>query len=252
MNWDITELIDMKNKAGKIALLFLLALVCIYLFLHSSIFAIDQVNVSGNKKVTKDEIIALAGITPGENLFKIDSELIEKSVEIHPIVKNAQLIRYLPHSVEIKIEERTSWAVIPYNDLFLLIDDEGHCLDKLNKLPDGNIPIITMDKMPERVNLGQEVNGDAIKMIKTVWQSFDAQDRGNISQFHYINNQKTLLIYTLEGTEVRYGTLERIDEKASNFTEALKIEASLQKEGKDQLDYVDLRFSGQPVVKTRT
>ena len=241
----------MVNKARRISLLILLVLVCIYLFLHSSIFNISKVYVSGNKKVTSDEITALAGITPGENLFKIDRDLIERSVKIHPMVKSAQLIRHLPHAVEIKIQERTSWAVIPYEDLFLLIDDEGHCLDKLNKLPDGNMPIITMDKLPERVNLGQAVNQDAITMIKTVWKSFDAQDRENISQFHY-NNQKSLLIYTLEGTEIRYGTLERVDEKAANFTEALKIEASLQKEGKEQLDYVDLRFSGQPVVKTRT
>lgn len=242
----------MMNKAGKISLLILLALVCVYLFLHSTIFNIDKVDVSGNKKITSEEITALAGITPGENLFKLDRELIERSVEIHPVVKNAQLIRHLPHTAEIKIEERTSWAIIPYEDLFLLVDDEGHCLDKLNRLPDGNLPIITMDQMPQRVNLGQAVNQDAIRMIKTVWKSFDRQDRSNISQFHYINKQKSLLLYTLEGTEVRYGTLERVDEKAANFTETLKIEASLHNEGKEQLDYVDLRFSGRPVVKTRT
>lgn len=241
----------MANKAGKISLLLLLIIVCIYLFLHSSIFNINKVYVSGQKKVTSDEVKALAGITPGENLFKINRDLIEKSVKIHPMVKSAQLTRHLPHTVEIKIEERASWAVVPYEDLFLLVDDEGHCLDKLNKLPDGNIPIITMEKMPTRVNLGQTVNQEAIKMIKAVWKSIDAQDRSNISQFHYINSQKSLLIYTMEGTEVRYGKLERVEEKAANFTEALTIEASLHNEGKDQLDYVDLRFSGQPVVKTR-
>jgi cell division protein FtsQ len=242
----------MANKAGKISLLILLVLVCTYLFLHSSIFNISKITVSGNEKVISDEITALAGIAPGENLFKIDRELIERSVKIHPMVKDAQFIRHLPHTVEIKIEERASWAIIPYEDLFLLIDDEGHCLDKLNKLPADDIPIITMEKMPERVNLGQAVNQEAVKMIRTVWKSLDPQDRDNISQFHFMNDQTSLLIYTLEGTEVRYGTLERVEEKAANFTEALKIETSLHKEGKDQLDYVDLRFSGQPVVKTRT
>ena len=210
----------MANKAGKISLLLLLIIVCIYLFLHSSIFNINKVYVSGQKKVTSDEVKALAGITPGENLFKINRDLIEKSVKIHPMVKSAQLTRHLPHTVEIKIEERASWAVVPYEDLFLLVDDEGHCLDKLNKLPDGNIPIITMEKMPTRVNLGQTVNQEAIKMIKAVWKSIDAQDRSNISQFHYINSQKSLLIYTMEGTEVRYGKLERVEEKAAKFTEA--------------------------------
>lgn len=230
----------------------LVVLVCVYLFLHSSIFNINKVTVTGNQKVTSEEIVALAGITPGENLFKIDRTLIEKSVEIHPMVKNAHLVRHLPHTVEIKIQERTSWAVIPYDDLFLLIDDEGHCLDKLNQLPNGNIPIITMEKMPERVNLGQAVNQEAIKMIKTVWKSFNSDDRKNISQFYYLNSQKSLLIYTLAGTEIRYGKLERVAEKAVNFTEALKIEDTMKKEGKDQLDYVDLRFTGQPVVKTKT
>lgn len=242
----------MANKATKISLLLLVVLVCVYLFLHSTVFNISKITVSGNQKVTSEEIIALAGIKPGENLFKINRELIERSVKMHPMVKNVQLIRHLPHTVEIKIQERTSWAVIPYEDVFLLIDDEGYCLDKLNQLPSGNIPIITMEKMPARINLGQAVNPEAIKMIKTVWKSFDLDNRNNISQFYYQNSQKSLLIYTLAGTEVRYGTLERVTEKAANFTEALKIEANLQKEGKDQLDYVDLRFTGQPVVKTRT
>lgn len=248
----MNEVVDMANKAIKISLLTLLVLVCVYLFLHSSIFNISKVTVSGNQKVSSDEITALAGITPGENLLKIDRQLVERSVKIHPMIKNAQMIRHLPHTLEIKIQERTSWAVIPYEDLFLLIDDEGHCLDKLNKLPDSNIPIITMDKLPERVNLGQAINQPAIKMIGTVWKSFNPQERQSISQFHFLNKPNSLLIYTLEGTEVRYGTLERVDEKAANFTEALKIEASLLKEGKDVLDYVDLRFQGQPVVKTRT
>ena len=242
----------MANKAGKISLLLLLIIVCIYLFIHSSIFNINKVYVSGHKKVTSNEVKALAGITPGENLFKINRDLIEKSIEIHPVVKSAQLIRHLPHTVEIIIEERANWAVVPYEDIFLLVDDEGYCLDKLNKLPEGNIPIVTMEKMPARVNLGQTVNQEAIKMIKAVWKSIDTHNRENISQFHYINDQKSLLIYTLEGTEVRYGKLERLEEKAANFNEALKIEGRLQKEGQDQLDYVDLRFSGQPVVKTRS
>jgi cell division protein FtsQ len=62
----------MANKAGKISLLLLLIIVCIYLFMHSSIFDINKVNVSGQKEVTSDEVKALAGITPGENLFKIN------------------------------------------------------------------------------------------------------------------------------------------------------------------------------------
>lgn len=246
----------MKNKSSSrlftIALLLLLVLICIYLFLHSSFFNITTIKVSDNHIVTNNEILAMAGISPGTNIFKIDRELTRRSVKLHPMVKDAQIIRHLPATIEIKIKERKSWAIVPYNDVFLLIDDEGVCIDKLNQLPDQNIPIITMDKVDERLNLGQAVNPTAIKMIRTVWQALSNDDRQNVSQYHYVNQDKTLLIYTLHGTEIRFGNLDRLEEKVANFTKVIEIEADFEKEGKEVLDYVDLRFKGQPVVKTRT
>lgn len=239
------------NKIFVIALLLLLVLICIYLFLHSSIFAISTVKVSDNQTVTRDEILAMAGVSPGTNIFQLDQELTQRSVKIHPMVKDAQIIRHLPSTIEIKIKERQSWAVIPYNDLFLLIDNEGVCIDKLNQLPNQNMPIITMDKVALRVNLGQVVAPEAVYMIRKVWQALNNGDRQNISQFHYISKEKSLLIYTLSGTEIRFGKLDRLEEKATHFREAIEIEANFEKEGKDVLDYVDLRFKGQPVVKTR-
>lgn len=240
------------NKLFVIALLLLLVLICLYLFLHSSIFDIKTVKITNNHNVTREEVLALAGVSTGTNLFQLDRELTRRSVKMHPMVKDAQVIRHLPATIEIKINERKSWAVIPYNDLFLLVDDEGFCIDKLNQLPEQEIPIITMDKVAERVNLGQVVAPEAIKMISKVWQALDAKDRQNISQFHYSNQEKSLLIYTLHGTEIRFGNLDRLQDKAAQFSEALKIEADFEKEGKDVVNYIDLRFKGQPVVKTRT
>jgi len=246
----------MKNKSFSkifiIALLLLLVLICIYLFLHSSFFNVTTIQVTNNHIVTRNEILAMAGISPGTNLFKIDQELTRRSVKLHPMVKEAQIIRHLPAGIEIKITERKSWAILPYNEIFLLIDDEGVCIDKLNRLPDQYVPIITMDKADQRINLGQAVNPAAIKMIRTIWQALNKDDRQNISQFHYINQNKELLIYTLHGTEIRFGNLDRLEEKVTHFSKVLEIEADLEKEGKEVLDYVDLRFKGQPVVKTRT
>lgn len=239
------------RKAFGISLLVLVVLVCVYLFLHSSIFNIGTIEVTGNEKVSRNEILALAGVSPGTNLFQVNREITQRSVKIHPMVKDAQIIRHLPRTIEIKVTERQSWAIIPYQEAFLLIDEEGVCIDKINELPNGNIPIITMDKFPERVNLGQAVHPNATKMVREVWKSLTAENRQNISQFHYVNKDQSLLLYTLKGTEVRFGNMDRLKEKAKNFSEVIKIESNLQKEGKDVLDYVDLRFKGQPVVKYR-
>lgn len=239
------------HKTFRFSLLILVVLICGYLFLHSSIFNISRIYVTGNTKVSRSEVLALAGISPGSNLFQVNREITQRSVKIHPMVKDAEIVRHPPGTIEIKITERQSWAVIPYQEAFLLIDKEGVCIDKINELPNADIPIITMDKMPERVNLGQPVNSNAIKMIRQVWDALTPADRQNISQYHYINKSQSLLIYTLKGTEVRFGNLDRLKEKSKNFSEVFRMESQLQKEGKDVLDYVDLRFKGQPVVKTR-
>ncbi len=239
------------RKAFKIALLLLVVLVCVYLFLHSAIFNIAEIKVSGNEKVYRNEVLALAGIPMGKNIFQVNQQITQQAVEIHPMLKKAEIIRHLPDTLEIKVTERQSWAIIPYKDVFLLIDDEGICIDKLNDLGNENVPIITMDRLPPRVNLGQAVNLRATVMIREVWKSLTPEDRPNISQFHYKNQDKSLLIYTIQGTEVRFGNLDRLKEKTKKFSEVLKMESDLQKEGKDVLDYVDLRFKGQAVVKTR-
>lgn len=239
------------HKAFKISLLILTVLVCVYIFLHSSVFNIATIKVSGNEKVSRNEILALAGVSPGTNIFQMNRELTQNSVKIHPMVKDTQVIRHLPQTIEIKVTERQSWAIIPYQDIFLVIDEEGICIDKINEMPKSYIPIITMDKFPERVNLGQAVNQQATDMIREVWQAFTDSNRKNISQFHYSNKDKSLFIYTMKGTEVRFGNMDRLEQKAKSFSEVIKIENDLQEEGKDILDYVDLRFKGQPVVKTR-
>jgi cell division protein FtsQ len=59
-----------------------------------------------------------------------------------------------------------------------------------------------------------------------------------------------LIIYTAEGTEIRFGKKERLDEKLSVISQVFKLEQEFLEAGQDALVYVDVRYKGQPVVKT--
>lgn len=238
----------------RILLLIFILLVSIYLFLHSSIFNVDRIEVQGNDKVSREEVLALSGLAPGINIFKLDRDLSSQAIEVHPMVKKAEIIRQLPRTLVIKINERQIWAVIPipYSDVVLCIDDTGVCFEKLNHPALNNYPIITMDKMPEYVNLGQVVNAQATDMVRQVWQSISDGDRQQISEFHYLNQENALKIYTLKGTEIRFGDMERLEEKTQTLTQAIQIESDFEKQGQDVLEYIDIRFKGEPVVKTKT
>ena len=235
----------------RIVLLVFAMLLSIYLFLHSSIFRVARIEVLGNNRVSKEEVIALSGLTPGINIFDFDEVDCSKAIKAHPLVKNAEIERKLLKTIAVKIDERQTWAVIPYEDLFLCIDDTGVCFDKLNYTPINKCPIITMEKMPEHVNLGQVVNPQAIDMVRKVWQAVPDNEREVISEFHYQNGDNTLKIYTVKGTEIRFGNLERLEEKIKTFTQIFQIENDLEKQGKEVLEYVDIRFKGEPVLKTR-
>ncbi|MEA1960617.1 MAG: FtsQ-type POTRA domain-containing protein [Bacillota bacterium] len=238
------------GKGFKAALFILIALVCGFLFLHSSIFYLKKIEVTGNQKVSREEIVALSGLVTGNSIFTTSKTITERSVQIHPLVKEAIIKRHIPSTLEIQITERTVWGVIPYNDIYLMVDEEGVCIDKMTMLSVDNDLLITLDEVPVRVNLGQVIEPSAISMIRSVWEELPARHRDQISEFHYLNEEKSLLIYTINGTEVRFGNLERLEEKILAFGEILKLEDDLDKEGKEVLQYVDIRYKGQPVVKT--
>jgi len=242
---------QISRKFFSISILLLTGLICSYLFLHSSFFNVQKIYISGLKIVSESEVINLSGLSPGCNIFEINEQLAAKAVEIHPMIKSAKIIRHLPGDIEIEVKEREVWAIVPYKDVFLCIDEEGICIDRLKYFSVLNYPVITIDSMPERVNLGQAVEPEGISEIKKVWDALSTENKEEVSDFHYINKSREIVIYTKRGTEIRFGSTERLDEKVSIFNQIFQIEKDFQEEGAEVLEYIDLRFKGQPVVKTR-
>lgn len=239
-----------SHKIFGIFVFILLILICAYLFLHSSFFAVDKIYVSGSNNVSESEIIKISGLSPGMNIFTINEKLCNQAVAIHPLIKSSTLVRHLPRQVEIQVKERKIWALVPYQGALLCVDNEGICIDKLSHFSMVNYPVITMDKIPEHINLGQAVNDNGIKLAWQIWNGLDANERKEISQFHYQNKSGEVLIYSQGRTEFRWGNAERLEEKIAFFKQMLEIENDMQAKGNNDLVYVDLRFKGQPVVKT--
>lgn len=245
----------MKNSSRRffrISIFLLVIFVCVYFFLHSSFFQVDKIEVTGISMVTQPEVIELAGIKTGQNLFEINEQIVSQAVMLHPMIKQAQLIRHLPRTLEIKVTEREVWAVVPLSGEFLIVDTEGICIDKVSQFPQLDYPLITLDPMPERVNLGRAVQPEGMELIRKIWEGLSVEQRDQVSDFHYRSSGAEVVFYTKSGTEVRFGSNERIEEKLALLGQVFNLEADFAKSGKDVLEYVDLRFKGQPVVKTRS
>lgn len=241
-----------KNFFGKLfrhVLVLSIVLLCIYFFANSSFFEIDKIYYSGLDQVTVVEMQDLSSIETGSNIFKINTRLHSKDFARHPMVKQVEIIRHYPRQIEVKITERVTWAIIPCQEQYLFIDEEGVCINQTIILKQLDYPIITLDVLPQRIYLGQALQTEGIDLIRQIWDQLSISARGNISDFHYSSQQQEVIIYTNRGTEVKFGNLERLEDKAAFLTQLIKIEDDMQKEGREALQYVDLRFAGNPVIK---
>jgi len=239
------------KKLFSISIFAVVIIVCVYLFFHSAFFQIDKIYVTGLDKIAAEEIIQLSGLTLGTNIFKVNEALSTNKLQLHPLIKDVKILRHLPGKIEIKVTEREIWAQIPYQDLFLYIDEESICLDKASKMTAVDTPIITVSGLPEYIHLGQPVAPQGISLIVKIWNKLSLENREKISDFHYNVDSDELFIYTIQGTEIRFGNEDRLEEKIMFFDQLFTIEEDLQKQGKNLLEYVDLKYKGQPVIKTK-
>ncbi len=244
-----------SKKSRKVFSWILFFMVCIgggYLFLHSDFFLIENVEVIGNQRVSTDAILNLGDIEIGSNMFLLDKQLTEKKIELHQLVKSAEIKRKLPSTIEIHVQEREAWAQLMIGDRCVVVDDMGVYMENVPYvLNDSDLLLISLDDAyQEPLNLGQPVCPEAIEMVKAVYQALTPEFcQEEISEYHYQTQEDMLILYTLAGTEIRFGNLDRIDVKVGYMKEIQKKEQEAQETGTGGILYVDMRFEGMPSIK---
>ena len=87
-------------------------------------FAVTSVEVAGQSRLTREQIVAAAGIPPGTNLFALDTRAVVARLESLPLVRRAEVIRSFPNRVTVIVEERRPFTVVHAGRLHW-IDEAG-------------------------------------------------------------------------------------------------------------------------------
>lgn len=103
-----------------VSLTALIALVCIVVF-----FGLKKVEVKGNSRYTKEQILDACGFSASDNLFGIDLKKAEKDIiKKYPYISKVTFKRVLPSTLIIKVtEDAPSYCAEIYGDYFLLSED---------------------------------------------------------------------------------------------------------------------------------
>ncbi|GBE15645.1 cell division protein FtsQ [bacterium BMS3Abin14] len=103
--------------------------------------SVKRIIVTGSRDVTRRRIVMASGIREGAPLLRVDLGDVLERVKKLPRVESAVVVRQLPDTMEINIEERRPAAVVMGRG-YPVVDMEGIVLSMSGRYP-GALPLIT-------------------------------------------------------------------------------------------------------------
>jgi cell division protein FtsQ len=121
----------------------ILSLMLVYmLFLHMPYFNLQQVDVTGNHRLSRAEVIEASEIEDGINLLTVDLSAIAARLRRHPWIRFATVYRRFPGKLIIEIEERTPRAILAADKLYY-VDEQAEFFTRLLPGDSVNFPLFT-------------------------------------------------------------------------------------------------------------
>ena len=105
-------------------------------------FSIEEIKVRGGGRVGGSEIVAMAGMSHGMNIWKVDPAVIERKVGKHPWVKRVLVRRELPRRMVIEVEEREAKGIVVLGKLYY-VDAEGFVFKEIEEGEKTDFPLLT-------------------------------------------------------------------------------------------------------------
>lgn len=106
-------------------------------------FAVADVIVTGNHFRTEEQVLTTAGIGVGENVFSIDLDRAQASLEGDPWIAEATLARRLPDAIIVSVREREAAAVVSIGGDTYLSTRKGELFKRLEAGDPVDLPIVT-------------------------------------------------------------------------------------------------------------
>lgn len=217
----------------------------------SPYFNLREINISGQRLVKPEEILGYSRLELGANIFRLDIARISRMIAVHPLIKEAVIIRRLPDIIDIKVRERRQIAYIALGlgETYGL-DEEGVILPPLEVKSElsPKLPVVT-GLWVTSVTVGEGLDLVGVKSSLNVLKAMAETRLGEFLEIAEINVVKpaTPVLYTAgENTEIRLGNYPLRQQ-----LESLKVIWVDLKEKGSEAEYIDLRFGEKMVVKPR-
>ncbi len=197
-------------------------------------FPVEEIRVSGNELLLEGEVLALALVDRGQNLFSIKPAIVENRLEDSEWIAKATVSRRPPAKVIIKIRERQAWLLEPREEP-ALVDRMGLRFSAMGKEKGADLPFLV------------DLTGKGESIIQALAEISPPSNDWITNSFAEVTigpDGSVTLIEMKHGTRILLGT--------KPFTgKADRLEAVLQQWNATGQWYaeLDLRYEGQAIAR---
>ena len=236
-----------RQRRASILALWLAALallIAFFLFVNSPYFTVGTVLVEGNKYVTVEEVLRVAGVPERINIFRLKTTELSERLMSDLRVSEVHIERKFPATIIISIKERQPLAFVASQYGFVEIDREGVVMAAFKNLKQVKVPIITGVRLGN-VYVGDQVNNAGLLNVLIYLAALDEDVLNQLSEVN-IKSTDELVAYTTNSVYIRVGDSQRLTEKAKLTGEILQEIVAK----KMVVDYIDLNYTS-PIIKLR-
>lgn len=174
-------LIAAPAALGLVVLVFLFMEARRYLY-ESPRFGVGEVEVLTDGPAHKQNVLELAEIPQGSNIFALDLDEVRARVERHPWIQTATVSRALPNRIQIRYEQRKPVAILGAESMYYLSGDgvPFHRIDQGDSL---SYPFIQVEGATKDTVLSRRRVEFALEILKALRRQslFEEKDLGEIT-----------------------------------------------------------------------
>lgn len=179
-------------------------------------FTIADVVVENDGVLEPRQVMRLAGVYPGQNLFHVDLEEVQRHLELVPMIRRAEVRREVPRRLVIRVEERmpifqVTWTQPEGRTERLYVDGQGMVMNRL-RWTDGSVVEPRGTAMlpelrgvpPTELLLGRRSHSERVQRALRVWEKWGASPVSLLLSLSVVDVEapRMVRVHTREGVVV--------------------------------------------------
>lgn len=200
-------------------LIVMCALILLIIFISSSYFRLESIEIEGNKGLTQEEIIAISGIEEDANVLAVSLDRTRDRLLCDLRIENVEATRILPNKIRLIVTERNPIFYATGSLGFLEIDRQGTVLAVHKSMNRMDVPVLTGRQLSD-LYVGDVCDDADLKQVSDYLANLPEDVLKQISEIN-IQDPHQVYAYTTDSIYVDLGPIERLAAKASLTSEML-------------------------------